>query len=1197
LFGLVAAAAIAIAGVGCSADKLPPPPSGQGGQPSSGSGPGSSGTGAGPVTTSNALSGSCALEGEVRECHMLIGQHAGITNCFYGTQRCEWGGWTECRDGEYAIKSVVRSGPPITSEPRSLDALTEAGLDPARVGPAQTPELVPGANGELAQVESTAKATCNDPCDPTCQKITESGAYTVNGQSLSGWAMATFSTLGGAQSGLQTAGLWPATCYTASDCEFGMFCQNPATKNLGTGAGQCTHDKCAVGPALDKNCGDPCVAAVCAANPNCCIYTGACTPHGPCATGDVLTCQASDPAVAQVCADPSFAYCCDTANPTNPGWDAGCVNAYGTYSGVACPADPARAWNSVDIDPNVGVMACTQLVHDVCGLDCPDNAPNCDHDLCLIGSGLTAGCDPKGCVTAVCAANASCCGPTNTWSQACIDALPVACGQACPGNVGVCSKYLPNQVDPECTGADLVAGVPCYDTVTNPTVTVPTNTTCTNDASCNASTTSGLVCQTPGQKSCIAGCRGTGGNGCPTGYTCSSTTSAIGTCYASKVPGNTTTQGFVVLCNVGTQPTPVNTPVAVNVYANGSTPTSWPASPPAGATRSCSTATIGNPQILPGKCIDVPCVTNPNDGVYVNPPNPVAPYAGTAQVAECTQANNWSLNLDPSTSNRVQCDAPACSLQNGLVRSLSSHIVIEAENSSIMPAGEWLGIRAGIAANLTNFASGAPWTSANIYADVGYFPDSATNCTATGAGACGAAPNCVKTSPGMAQTAGSNITNLSNALIGTVPLPGNPPPYITALQGALETAKADVQGTLPLTPTPTAGTQWTTAVALILGSDLTAAGNNYCGSNVTAMSGIAAQYYAKYNIRTFVVAVGPAKFATANAIATAGGGMAFYVANDVNLTSNLDKALRKIEAYSDQACSFPLPPVSLFDPTSTQGRIFSPNAPNTTTPNYRYLAFTPITQVTPVANWSSTYNTYLEACLANCPALTAPGGASTSGWCYDDPNTPSRMYLCENTCDAVLFDTYLNNTISAAAPPAGNNPHGQITYMLACPSYFANNNYPTPGAYVGDFCDNIPGSKPLWSYLGWNTVNAVDTSVTFSFQTADRVNGVCPAISSFPAPIRAQCDATHPCQSPLTCSGGVCSGTYTVTATQANQVCQLGTAGCPIDLVNGMQLGRLSGPLNADCLNLTVALNPNPQHTNTPTVNSFELRYSCPYTE
>jgi uncharacterized repeat protein (TIGR01451 family) len=51
---------------------------------------------------------------------------------------------------------------------------------------------------------------------------------------------------------------------------------------------------------------------------------------------------------------------------------------------------------------------------------------------------------------------------------------------------------------------------------------------CQSDADCDPSTTSGRVCN--GSHVCVAGCRGSGGNSCPNGQTCSSTDSSIGTC-------------------------------------------------------------------------------------------------------------------------------------------------------------------------------------------------------------------------------------------------------------------------------------------------------------------------------------------------------------------------------------------------------------------------------------------------------------------------------------------------------------------------------------------------------------------------------------------------------------------------------------------------------------------------------------------
>ena len=51
----------------------------------------------------------------------------------------------------------------------------------------------------------------------------------------------------------------------------------------------------------------------------------------------------------------------------------------------------------------------------------------CDHDVCIAGTPLVAGCDA--CVAQVCAAYPSCCA--TTWAPECIDAMTDACGVSC----------------------------------------------------------------------------------------------------------------------------------------------------------------------------------------------------------------------------------------------------------------------------------------------------------------------------------------------------------------------------------------------------------------------------------------------------------------------------------------------------------------------------------------------------------------------------------------------------------------------------------------------------------------------------------------------------------------------------------------------------------------------------------------------
>jgi MYXO-CTERM domain-containing protein len=52
---------------------------------------------------------------------------------------------------------------------------------------------------------------------------------------------------------------------------------------------------------------------------------------------------------------------------------------------------------------------------------------------------------------------------------------------------------------------------------------------CETDSDCGT-TTSGRVCDTADSQTCIDGCRGTDGNGCPSGQECTSKDSSIGQC-------------------------------------------------------------------------------------------------------------------------------------------------------------------------------------------------------------------------------------------------------------------------------------------------------------------------------------------------------------------------------------------------------------------------------------------------------------------------------------------------------------------------------------------------------------------------------------------------------------------------------------------------------------------------------------------
>jgi len=190
----------------------------------------------------------------------------------------------------------------------------------------------------------------------------------------------------------------------------------------------------------------------------------------------------------------------------------------------------------------------------------------------------------------------------------------------------------------------------------------------------------------------------------------------------------------------------------------------------------------------------------------------------------------------------------------------------------------------------------------------------------------------------------------------------------------------------------------------------------------------------------------------------------------------------------------------------------------------------------------------------------------------------------------------------ATDPRTNGGLHGTSFFKLACPSYYADFTYPLSSPYQG-VCA-VPGTKPLWSYLAYSTIEPnANTSVDFTFQTADMVGTMCPDPAAMPTSYTTMSPDVFASTNVLQPSPGVvCSingGSSTVVCLQASDCVSgncdaTGHCACPVDLVQKYNGGSINGPMLADCMNLTVALNPDGTHTNTPTVTSFELRYSCP---
>lgn len=173
-----------------------------------------------------------------------------------------------------------------------------------------------------------------------------------------------------------------------------------------------------------------------------------------------------------------------------------------------------------DSDPNdIGSQATVIEINECnTSADCAGTTPFCNPlDNSCIGCRSDADClDP---LKPACQPSGACgeCSTTNT--TLCTDDTPV-----CNTTVGECVFCLPGQnpapacvsspdgpvcIASDATGLDGVCG-------------------CTNDSDCGGPT-SGRVCDSSQQK-CIDGCRGEGGNGCPTTLVCTSPDTSIGQC-------------------------------------------------------------------------------------------------------------------------------------------------------------------------------------------------------------------------------------------------------------------------------------------------------------------------------------------------------------------------------------------------------------------------------------------------------------------------------------------------------------------------------------------------------------------------------------------------------------------------------------------------------------------------------------------
>jgi von Willebrand factor type A domain len=169
-----------------------------------------------------------------------------------------------------------------------------------------------------------------------------------------------------------------------------------------------------------------------------------------------------------------------------------------------------------------------------------------------------------------------------------------------------------------------------------------------------------------------------------------------------------------------------------------------------------------------------------------------------------------------------------------------------------------------------------------------------------------------------------------------------------------------------------------------------------------------------------------------------------------------------------------------------------------------------------------------------------------NGWYYDNAKNPTKLILCPTTCSAGQSD-----------------PGATLAFDIGCASSYQESQYSQTYEAV---CP--PGTKPLWNVLGWDTSCPSDSSVLFQGRTATTQAGL--ATAAFQT-----------------------LGTATSTPTNLQTCALTGPSPCPVDLYDKLGVPAAKFPW----FELMLSLKPSSDGSTGPTVNKWDITYTCPQAE
>ena len=201
----------------------------------------------------------------------------------------------------------------------------------------------------------------------------------------------------------------------------------------------------------------------------------------------------------------------------------------------------------------------------------------------------------------------------------------------------------------------------------------------------------------------------------------------------------------------------------------------------------------------------------------------------------------------------------------------------------------------------------------------------------------------------------------------------------------------------------------------------------------------------------------------------------------------------------------------------------------------------------------------LGGAVADC----VTNAAIPAGYCVDVTESDCTIWSGGGAVLSGNRTAFLNPAIAGQVPECFCENNWSDYHSGDCTTIDIVEFGPTP--YTDTYVSDCPvGSFVQWGYLTWDTTTPGDSWVDFSVATSD--SGLGESSPNFPS-----------------------IGTAVAAPTDTQACTMTGPAGCPIDLYNVLDLPYA----NYDTLELTMMLYPTTDLSAGPTVNDWEVTYSC----